>query len=517
MKIKFMTMIQFFKQYKGNMYIQAATAILITLIIAVVIRFGSSGSENTGEVVLPAVTVSSAASLSGSDAISLIGTVRAFTEAQITAEQSGRVTSVNTTLGARVSAGQVLATLENASEQAAVLQAQGAYEAALAASAQSGVGVSEAQTALQNAENNAVSTFRQSYNSANNIIFGSIDTFFSNPQGTIPGLKIDGNTSFLNGERVAFQTILKEWQSRSSQINTDSNLRAELLYARTQTERTIALVDSFITIFNSGRNMGGYSEAELQSFSASFTQLRSQLINNRVAIDSALTALSSGEDAVRRAEIASSGGTVSASDAQIKQALGSLRAAQANLAKTILRSPISGTVNSLNIKLGDFVNSFDTVSVVANNNALEIVTFVGDLEKDQIVEGETVLIEGEYEGIITQIAPAVDSQTKKTEVRIATDNTNIANGDTVRITKTSATTTTQVADNALYIPITAIKFEATDGYVFIVENEMLVAKPVKTGTIRGSKVEILEGLAATDEFVVDARGLSAGTKVQVNR
>ena len=508
--------VQYFKKFKNNIYAQAIAAVLVTLAVALFIRYGGTKDSVAEDPVLPAVKVSSAAALANPDTVSLIGTVRAFTEAQITAEQSGRVTSVTAELGGRVAAGQVIATLENASERAAVLQAQGVYEAALAASAQSGVGVSESKTALENAENNAVSTFRQSYNSANNIVFGSIDTFFSNPQGTIPGLKIDGNASYLNGERVAFQSILKEWQSRSSQINTNSNLRTELQYARTQTERTIAFVDSFITIFNSGRNIGGYTEAELQSFSASFTQLRSQLINNRSAIDSALTTLSSGEDAIRRAEIASSGGTVSASDAQIKQALGSLRAAQANLAKTILRSPISGTVNSLDIKLGDFVNSFDTVSVIANNNALEIVTYVGDLEKDQISEGETVLIEGEYEGIITQIAPAVDQQTKKTEVRIATDNTNIANGDTVRITK-QATSTSVAKDSALYIPITAIKFETTDGSVFVVENDMLVSKPVKIGIVRGSRVEILEGLSDTDEFVLDARGLSAGTKVQVNR
>lgn len=510
-----MNVMELIKKYQKNIYVRAGAALVLTLIVALSIRALNSGVDTSESTeVLPSVTVTTSSELAGGDSLSLIGTVRAFTEAQITSERSGRVTGVSATLGGKVTAGQVVATLENASEQAAVLQAQGVYEAALAASAQSGVGVSEAQTALSSSKNNAVSTYRQSYNTVNNVIYGSVDTFFSNPDSQIPGLKIDGNASYMNSERVAYQSILKEWQSRSNNINTNSNLESELTYAKTQVERTIAFVDAFITIFNQPGSVSGYTPAELQTYSANFTALRANLINTRSSLDASIAGIASAEDAVRRAELASSGGTVSASDAQVKQALGALRAAQANLAKTILRTPISGTVNSINVKVGDFVNSFDVVSVVANNSALEIVTYVGDTEKDQLIVGDKVLIEGQYEGIVTQIAPAVDPNTRKTEVRIATDNTNIANGDTVRVAKEAATTTAMVS--GVYVPITAVKFEAENGSVFTVDGDTLVAHPVTIGTIRGSRVEILEGLSATDEFVLDARGLSAGTKVQVS-
>ena len=400
-------------------------AVLIIFVTLLVIGL-NKGETQTEEVVAnPLVSVTTALQYSGTQDFSTIGTVRAFTEAAVTAETAGRVVSVNAQLGQQVPAGFVIATLENASEQAAVLQAEGVYEAALAAAAQSNVGLDEAQTALTSAQNGAVSSVSSAYNTVNGIVRNSIDSFFANPDARVPGLKIDGKgqTLAINDERVAFQTILKEWQSRSNTISVTSDLDAELTYAKTQTERTIALVDTFIDLFNADNADNSYTAAELQTFSTNFTTLRSTLLGTKSALDSAQAALNAARDSVRRSEIAASGSTASASDAQVKQALGALRAAQANLAKTILRTPISGTVNSLSVRAGDFVSNQTVVARVANNNALEILAYVGEKERDAFAVGETVTIDGTMEGVITAIAPAVDANTGKTEIRIGTEAT----------------------------------------------------------------------------------------------
>jgi multidrug efflux pump subunit AcrA (membrane-fusion protein) len=146
---------------------------------------------------------------------------------------------------------------------------------------------------------------------------------------------------------------------------------------------------------------------------------------------------------------------------------------------------------------------------------LEIVTFISDKEREVLSVGEVVTIENEYEGRITQIAPAIDSATKKTEVRIATENTNIKNGETVTISKDIAASATK--STVVNVPLTAVKFEIKDGFVFDVVDGTLEQKPVQLGTIRGDSVEITEGLSLTDTFVVDARGLVVGTKVTVAR
>lgn len=510
-----MQMIERLKPWLGRKSVRGALVIAIILILVIVFTSGNDTDTTLTESQMPVVTLTTPIEYAGGQSVSLIGNVRAFTEANVTSDRAGRVVTVPVKLGQFVQAGQVIATLENASEQAAVLQAEGSYEAAIAAAAQSDVGVDEAQNSLKSAQNAAVATFQSAYNTTNGVIRNTIDTFFSDPDGRTPGLRIDGRgqTTNLNNERVAFQTILPTWQEKVNTISTASDLEAELAYAKQVVQRVVSLTDTFITIFGQQDNSSRYTEAELQGLISTFTGLRSTLIGVQSDIDGALSGLSSAEDAVQRAELGSSGGTTSAADAQVKQALGSLRAAQANLAKTVLRTPVSGTVNSLSVRPGDFVGSFTQVAKVANNNAFEIVTYISDSERDLISIGDTVIIEGQHEGRITEIAPAVDSATRKIEVRIAAEDADIVNGDTVRITKELAETET--ASETVRVPLSAVKFEAADGFVFTVEDGQLVEQSVTLGVVRGGSVEILAGLTNNDTFVVDARGLHAGEEVTV--
>jgi multidrug efflux pump subunit AcrA (membrane-fusion protein) len=498
---------------------KAVRGAIVVIIIAIGIVVYTSGEDvvvTDEEARKTSVSVITPTEFTGKQSLSLIGNVRAFSEASITSEKAGRVTGVMVSLGQQILAGTMIGSLENASERASVVQAEGVYDAAVAASAQSGVSIDEAQNAQLNAQKSAVSVFKSTYNTVNGVVISSIDTFFANPNDRVPGLRIDGRglTSQLNTERVAYQKLLPAWKTKTNTISPQSDLLLELDYASLNTQKTIDIIDKFLVIFTTQHSSSRYTEEELISFSNTFTGLRSTLIGVQSSIDNAQTALNASIDAVRRAKLAGAGGTTSAADAQIKQALGALQSAQANLAKTILRTPISGTVNALSIRTGDFINSFAEVAIVANNNALEVITYISDSEKNLLAKGDSVLIEGTIVGTVTEIAPAVDSVTRKTEVRIATEDANITNGDTVRITKQfdaeiSATETIQV-------PLTAVKFDRTNGSVFIVEDSILVSKSVSLGNILGSSVEILEGITKDDAFVIDARGLVEGDAVEVS-
>lgn len=489
--------------------------VVLFLIISIIFLINGNTSQETETITKKSiVTLTTPVEYVGLQSLSVIGTVRALSEAKITSEVSGRVTSVNANLGQQVPAGKVLVTLENASQQASVLQAEGIYEAALAAAAQNDIGVNESENALTAAQNNAVSTFKSAYNTVNGIVINSIDDFFANPDRQVPGLRIDGRgfTYDLNSSRVALQTTLLTWQGQVNTISVQSNLEDELEYATKNIKEVVDIIDTFLIVFNQQDNSSRYTDDELNDFSTSFTTLRSTLINTQSTIDAAKTALSTAKDAVKRAELLASGGVTSTTDAQVKQALGALRAAQANYAKTILSTPVSGTVNSISVRVGDFINAYSEVAVVANNNVLEIVTYISDSEKDLIKKGDVVSIENKYDGVVMEIAPAVNSVTGKTEVRITTEGTEISNGDTVRITKNIDA---EIQNNdTVKIPLTAIKFNQEDGSVFTVSDGVLVAKPVILGNIRGSSVEILEGISSTTEFVVDARGLVAGDEVE---
>ncbi|MEZ4200116.1 MAG: HlyD family efflux transporter periplasmic adaptor subunit [Candidatus Paceibacterota bacterium] len=499
---------------KKNVLIVAA-AIVALLIIGVVLHLRGDTAEEVEESMFPVVYTAPAGVLAEGDTASFVGSVRAVSEAEIETERAGRVTSVPVELGAYVTAGSVIATLENSAEQAAVLQAQGAYEAALAAASQSDVSVSSAENAVNVAENNLIASYNTLYTTSNDVLRTTIDDFFSNPNGSLPGLYINGRgqTSFVNGERVAFQDIMSNWQARSTALQTTAEFDTSVTEAGVWSVRLMNLIDTFITLVNDQEHDQTVGGVAVESYNAI-------LIADRAAIDGALTALKSNlanyktaEENLEKARISGTEGNVSAANAQVKQALGSLRAAQANLSKTIMRTPIAGTINSLSVNVSDYLGVFSPVAKVANNNALEISVFLGESDLDRVTVGSEVLIEGEYTGTVTHIGAGIDSTTQKTEVKIATEAQTLTNGDTVTVTLTESSTV-ETPTNSLFIPLAAVKLQATDGTVFAVEDGHLVAVPVVLGSIRGTSVEIISGIERSQAIVTDARGLVAGDQVE---
>src|SRR5690606_35525674 len=102
--------------------------------------------------------------------------------------------------------------------------------------------------------------------------------------------------------------------------------------------------------------------------------------------------------------------------------------------KTIVRSPIAGSVNALYLKEGTYVAPGTPAAVVANNGSLEITTSVGETEGARIKIGDRVRIENTADGVVTAIAPAIDPMTGKISVKIGVeDDSTLDNGSTVRV------------------------------------------------------------------------------------
>ena len=361
---------------------------------------------------------------------------------------------------------------------------------------------------LRNAEN----TYQGAYTTISNMTFNSIDTFYSNPENGIVGLKIDGggSTAFLNSERKDYRTLLTTWQAKTSESFTTENYSTLLKEAIENTERTRNLVDTLLIQVNSANNKETLNGVLLSSYSTELNTNRSTLNTLISTLTNAQTAIQNAEEAVRRAEIGGTASDISSANAQVKQALGTLRAAQANYEKTILRTPITGTINSLRVNTGDYLSPSTQVAEVANNNALEISVFVGESDLALVKVGEKVQIGSKTEGTIVSVAPGIDSLTQKTEVKIAAEDSNLTNGDTVVV---HLQISNDVIETALLIPITAVKFTASEGSVFVVEDRKLKSVLIDMGDIRGNLIEVLSGIDPTTEIVKDARGLSEGQLV----
>lgn len=490
----------------------AGTVTLVLIVMGLGMVFGGGDADtvatNDGTKVVTLMPATSSGS--GAGVMTVLGTASAVREARLETEAGGRVTSVPVELGQTVRAGAVLATLENSRERAVVLQAQGAYEAAVAAASSGNESVENAETALDEAKISAINAYRSAFTTVDGVVRGTLDTFFSDPNGAIPGLLIDsrGQASTLSGERVAINTMLEEWSAATDR--GDSNLDE----AERNTTRVSALLATIATLYAEDKNL----PPNLEGQNAALAAARAQLDGALASISGTRAGLNQAESALAQARIAGQSGAASASDAQIKQALGSLRLAQANLDKTIVRSPITGTLQSLTLKEGTTVGQGAPAAIVSSEGGLEIVAYVTEDDVRTLSVGTPVTIEETAKGVITQLASAVDPTTKKIEMRVGIEEgaDTITNGQSVRIT-VEGVEPTNGSNNSLALPIVALKMTPDGAVVFTVQDGKLSAHTVVLGAIRGDTVVVEDGLDPSWNIVSDARGLRDGEEVEVKQ
>lgn len=287
----------------------------------------------------------------------------------VRSQSGGRVDKV-AKIGDVVKAGATIAELENSAQRAAYIQAEGAYEAARAGSLQSNISVSQAENNVTSAIDTANTANRNAYNTVNNIILNTIDVFYSNPVSGYIGVRVSGDTTLLNSERIAFRDILLDWQNSSKFDLNENNVLDQIEYAITQTTRLISLVEVFGRITSDTDHNDTLNDLPLSSYNSNILNALSTLSGTLSNLNGAKIMYQNALDTREQAKIGGTNSTNSLSNAQIKQALGVLESARASLNKTIIKTPVSGTVTAVSISVGDIINvGNDVVFVTGDDNA----------------------------------------------------------------------------------------------------------------------------------------------------
>ena len=511
----------FFWYGKRNVIVVAL--ITITLgIVGVYMKFGTSTvTIDTALQSQKTVTLIRVGDMKqGVTALSILGTVESTREARLQTEAGGRVTAVNAKLGDIVRAGVILATIENSRERAVVLQAQGAYEGALAGGHLGVVSIDTATRSLEEANIGARNTYRSSFTTVDTIVRGTLDQLFSKPDSLYPGVVIDskGQATTLNAERVALGKMLTEWKTSLDTTAKTNNPTELLTLADTNVRRVAAFATVLSNLFADGSNNPGAIPPNLTTFGPALTAARSQLDGALAGLSANRSALTNAGAGLSQAKISGTSGTASVTDAQIKQALGSLRLAQSSLEKTIIRTPISGTVQSLTLKAGSTVGQGQPAAVVSSEGAFEVIAYVTDEDVRTLEVGDTVSIEGGVAGVVTAIASAIDPVTKKIELRIGISDSKgtLTNGQAVTVSVASNTSGVKT-NTVVRLPIVALKMTPEGAVVFTVDtNKKLVSHTVVLGAISGDTVIIANGVTSDMVIVSDARGLRAEEVVTTN-
>jgi len=136
----------------------------------------------------------------------------------------------------------------------------------------------------------------------------------------------------------------------------------------------------------------------------------------------------------------------------------------------------------------------------------------------RIEVGQTAMINGMFEGVISRIDPSADPMTKKVKVEIAFNNS-----EQYLIPETFIDITIPVdgrnganfTEGRFFIPLKAVTITQTESYVFIVKDEKATKTTVEIGETSSDKVEIIAGLNENDELIIEGnRGLEGDEEIK---
>ncbi|MEH2079930.1 MAG: efflux RND transporter periplasmic adaptor subunit [Nostoc sp.] len=350
--------------------------------------------------------------------------------------------------------------------------------------------------------------------------------------------KIDAGTieesSVFVGSLEAQQkvTLQPQTQGRIESILVSSGQRVQqgTQIASLSLDQTQANVASSIAAASSAQAALGTAQAELQQAEAQRTKAAAnvqlqrtqfnrnqQLVNEgaiaRQELDIARNNLQAAiaDLQATNKQVAASGAAIRQAQANVRQAQASTAASQVNLNFKRVVAPITGVVGYFPVKIGDYVNTGQTITTITQNDSLDINLSVPSNRLNQLRTGLPVeLIDPTTQklignGAINSISPSVssDQQSILSKARFANLQGRLRDGQYVRA---------RVIWNqqpGILIPTAAISRVAGQNFVFVTENKTVNGKQqqivhqrlVRLGDIQGTNYQVLSGLKSGETIV----------------
>ena len=311
------------------------------------------------------------------------------------------------------------------------------------------------------------------------------------------------------GEQVAVGDLLLSLSSDEVAAQV-SQAQAQLaqLTSSTRPQATVDLANAQVALAQASRNVerrrdlaaiSAISDEEMEQAIQAQAQTRNDLENARLRAN----ALSAGgvEEDLLRARIA---------------------ALQAQLDKTQVRSKVSGTILSRTVEIGDLVQPGQGLFTIALDGNTEIRVPLDERNLSRLaVQQEAIAIADAYPDEafpvrISFIAPSIDPQRGTVEVRLAVDPV----PDFLRQDMTvSVNIETDRRLKALVVPNDALaNVRGDNAEVWLLREGRIQRQPVTLGLRGLAASEVLSGLSAGDEILVDATlALDNGVRVRTTQ
>jgi len=201
---------------------------------------------------------------------------------------------------------------------------------------------------------------------------------------------------------------------------------------------------------------------------------------------------------------------VAAARAAVKQAEAQVAYSRAQYAKTVIRTPISGTVLALDVQQGETIAaglSAPTLIRVTDLNRLQVDAFVDETDIGGVHLGQAAKVTVDaypnraFRGRVVKIASGATMQQN-----VVTYDTTVALDNPKGLLKPDMTATVEIVvverKNVLAVPIEAVKSEKMGQMVYVLEGKEVVPRPVVTGISDDTMTEIRRGLRSGETIVL---------------
>jgi membrane fusion protein (multidrug efflux system) len=187
---------------------------------------------------------------------------------------------------------------------------------------------------------------------------------------------------------------------------------------------------------------------------------------------------------------------------------------QANLYRII--SPISGTVDQMDLKLGQVAQPGTTGIRVVNADLLKVKADVPESYSGVVNQGNQVkvLVPDANDSLTTSVtfaAKVIDPTSRSFPVEVKLPSRRNLRPNMTAVLKIASYT----KSNAITVPVKSIQKSETGDFVYLNVNGAAKKVIVKAGATYGGRTEILSGLKAGDELVTDgATDIEDGDKIK---
>lgn len=186
------------------------------------------------------------------------------------------------------------------------------------------------------------------------------------------------------------------------------------------------------------------------------------------------------------------------------------------LADAMIKAPVSGTIVSKNIEVGEYANPGSPLGTVVDISKLKINVKVSEADVYAMKEGLEVNVTSElfpgetWKGKVRFISPRGDAAHNYTvEVVIDNPKAKLKAGTFVYVDFSRET-----QENVIQVPRTALPESVKNPYVYLNINGRAIKKVVTPGRELGDNVEILGGLKAGDQVIINGQiNLRDSTKI----